>query len=117
MAPLPLLAAFAALFPTVVAPESSFTLTTNHRDTIRLAHLTCGPAGGTHGNAHHACAALSEVDGRIDELRAAPVSCTMEYDPVTVTATGTWRGERRRFTQTFENPCVLRAGTGHVFDF
>ena len=39
----------------------------------------------------------------------------MEYDPVTVTATGLWRGTPVRYRHTFSNTCVLHTETGPVF--
>jgi len=117
MAPLPLLAAIAAFFPAVTVPESSFLLAVEHREQVRTMSLTCDPAGGAHPNAGQACQALTGVEGDISLMARDGVVCTLEYDPVTVTANGMWRGELRRFTARFSNPCVMRADTGPVFDF
>ncbi|RKT57403.1 SSI family serine proteinase inhibitor [Saccharothrix australiensis] len=117
MATLPLLAALAAFLPAVGAPDSSFLLTAQHRESTRTITLTCGPAGGTHPRAEQACEALGGVDGEIAGMAQQSVVCTLEYDPVTVEATGLWHGRERRFTATFPNRCAMRAETGPVFDF
>ncbi|MBB5955248.1 hypothetical protein FHS29_001818 [Saccharothrix tamanrassetensis] len=117
MAPLPLLAAIAALIPVFAVPESGFALSVTHRDSVRLMNLTCGPTGGSHPRAAEACDALSPVDGEISNLATETAVCTLEYDPVKVSATGTWRGETREFAAEFPNPCAMHADTGPVFDF
>ncbi|MFD1148879.1 SSI family serine proteinase inhibitor [Saccharothrix hoggarensis] len=116
MAPLPLLAAMAALAPTFAAPESSFVLTVLRGDSLRVTDLTCEPAGGLHPRAEQACLALSDVDGEIGGLSTGQGFCTLEHDPVVVRASGTWRGETRSFEAVYPNPCVMRAETGPVFD-
>ncbi|MBB5805802.1 hypothetical protein F4560_005570 [Saccharothrix ecbatanensis] len=117
MAPLPLLAALAALFPAASAPESMFVLSMARGETVHMATLTCQPAGGGHPSPDDACLALSDVDGQFTGLSTGQAFCTLEYDPVTVRASGKWRGETRLFEATFPNPCVMRAETGPVFDF
>ncbi|WP_158849914.1 SSI family serine proteinase inhibitor [Saccharothrix deserti] len=117
MAPLPLLTAIAALVPAFSAPESSFVLSVLNSDSLRLVNLTCEPTGGLHPRADMACLALSGVDGQIGGLATGSGICTLEYDPVTVKASGTWRGETRSFEAEFPNRCVMRAETGPVFDF
>lgn len=120
MAPLPVLAAMAALVPVFSVPESSFSLNVQSDDSFRIVTLTCEPTGGLHPKADQACLALSDVDGEIGEvggLSTGEVFCTLEYDPVTVKASGTWRGEWRTFEARFPNRCVMRAETGPVFDF
>ncbi|WP_447004184.1 SSI family serine proteinase inhibitor [Saccharothrix isguenensis] len=117
MAPLPLLAALAALVPAVSAPESILMLSTSRGMTMRATTLMCEPAGGMHAHAEDACRALSDVDGQFTGLATGHAFCTLEYDPVTVRASGTWRGETRVFEARFPNPCVMRAETGPVFDF
>ena len=83
----------------------------------RRATLTCAPAGGSHRDARKACAAIGAVGGDLTKLVPAQTICTMQYDPVTVTATGRWRGSPLRYSHTFSNACVLGADTGPVFDF
>lgn len=117
MAPIPLLAAFAALIPSVAVPDSSFVLTKVHGDTVAVMNLRCEPAGGNHPRAALACDVLSPVRGEVGDLTEAAIACTLEYDPVTVTATGRWRGESRGFTQRYPNRCAMTAATGPVFDF
>lgn len=117
MAPLPLLAAMAALAPTFVTPESSYVLTMARGETLQMVTLTCEPTGGLHPRADETCLALSDVDGQISGLATGGGLCTLEYDPVTVKASGTWRGETRTFEAEFPNACVMRAETGPVFDF
>ncbi|WP_433265112.1 SSI family serine proteinase inhibitor [Actinosynnema sp. CS-041913] len=117
MAPLPLLAAIAALMPVFGVPDSTFELSVTRGEVVQAIALVCEPAGGDHPKAEQACAALSTVDGEISRLTEDNVACTMEYDPVTVTATGLWHGEIRGFTAQYSNPCVMRAATGPVFDF
>ncbi|MEU4833831.1 SSI family serine proteinase inhibitor [Streptosporangium sp. NPDC023615] len=80
------------------------------------ALLLCDRPGSTHPDAVGACEALAEVRG--DPARIRPLSgvaCTMQYDPVTVTAMGIWNGRFIRFEQTFGSACSLRAATGSVF--
>lgn len=117
MAPLPLLAAIAALIPAFSPAESSFVLSVQRGDTLQLSNLTCGPTGGLHPRAEEACLALSDVDGQVSGLSTGQALCTLEHDPVLVTASGTWRGETRTFQAEFPNQCVMRAETGPVFDF
>ena len=117
MAPLPLFAAIAALIPAFSTPESSFVLSVQRGDSFQFSNLTCEPAGGPHPKAAEACAALSDVDGQFAGLSTGQALCTLEYDPVRVTASGTWRGETRSFDAEFPNACVMRAETGPVFDF
>ncbi|NUT46094.1 MAG: hypothetical protein HOV94_02070 [Saccharothrix sp.] len=117
MAPLPLIAAFAALIPAVAVPESSFVLSVQRGASYQFSNLTCEPAGGLHPRAEQACLTLSDVDGQLDGLTTAEGFCTLEYAPVRVKASGTWRGESREFEAEFPNACVMRAQTGPVFDF
>ncbi|MCE6998052.1 subtilase-type protease inhibitor [Saccharothrix sp. S26] len=116
MAPLPFFAAIAALIPAFAAPQSGFVLSVQRGDTVQMTNLTCEPAGGLHPRADQACLALSEVDGQIDGLSTGQALCTLEYDPVRVKASGTWRGETRLFEAEYPNQCVLLAETGPVFD-
>ncbi|QFZ23118.1 SSI family serine proteinase inhibitor [Saccharothrix syringae] len=117
MAPLPLLAAIAALVPGFVVPESSFVLSTTRAGALQIVNLTCEPAGGLHPRADETCLALSGADGQVGDLPPGEAVCTLEYAPVRVKASGRWRGERRTFEAEFPNACVMRAQTGPVFDF
>ncbi|QGK71230.1 protease inhibitor [Allosaccharopolyspora coralli] len=83
----------------------------------RSTLLTCGPAGGTHANAAQACAALDEAAGNFQDLQAQSTQCPLIYEPVTVTAKGTWKNAPVEFTHEFANSCVLAAQTEGVYDF
>jgi hypothetical protein len=79
--------------------------------------LRCGPAGGGHPSAAKACAALKKVGGKISKLPPAEVMCTLQFAPVTATATGTWKGKKVNWSRTFGNTCELTRATGVVFRF
>jgi hypothetical protein len=81
----------------------------------RRASLTCQPAGGTHRQARDACAQLAKVGGQFDRLRLDGGACTMQWDPVTVTASGRWKGRKVAYRHTFGNACTLSTTTGAVF--
>jgi hypothetical protein len=81
----------------------------------RRASLTCQPAGGTHKQARGACTELARVGGRFDRLQLGGGVCTMQWDPVTVTATGRWKGRKVTYQHTFGNSCTLTTTTGPVF--
>ncbi|GIH96097.1 SSI family serine proteinase inhibitor [Planobispora siamensis] len=85
---------------------------------MRQAVLRCYPHGGTHPRAASACGELERVGGDPSALDPTSVmSCTMEYDPVTVLAVGTWDGQAFRYEETFGNPCAMYSHTGNVFAF
>jgi hypothetical protein len=80
--------------------------------------LHCHPApGGRHPNAAAACAAIEAAGGRFDRFSGTSRACTMEYNPVTASATGTWRGRPVSWRTTYANACGLDAATGAVFRF
>ncbi|MET7392155.1 SSI family serine proteinase inhibitor [Dactylosporangium sp. NPDC005572] len=79
------------------------------------AFLTCSPAGGTHKQARDACAELAKVHGDFGRLQVAGGACTMQYDPVTVTAQGRWQGRKVAYRHTFGNSCTMSTATGPVF--
>jgi hypothetical protein len=82
----------------------------------RRASLTCRPDGGSHKLARDACSALAKVGGDFGRLQqGAGVACTMQYDPVTVTAVGRWKGKRVDYKKTYGNACSLSTTTGPVF--
>ncbi|MGV9532584.1 SSI family serine proteinase inhibitor [Streptosporangium sandarakinum] len=84
----------------------------------RSALLVCDPTRGSHPQGAQACGQLSVVNGEFTALRPLPgVACTMQYDPVTVTASGIWDGRTIRYQHTFGNSCVMRSTTGSVFAF
>jgi hypothetical protein len=85
---------------------------------IAKATLTCNPEGGTHPNPTAACTQLRAVEGRIEDIPEDPGPCTEEFDPVLVSASGSWRGAQRRFEKEFSNRCFAVRGTGGVlFNF
>ncbi|MHC5258127.1 subtilase-type protease inhibitor [Streptomyces sp. UC4497] len=85
---------------------------------VRGVLLRCTPEpSGHHPYAAEACAALDEAGGDLDALPVEQQICTKEYDPVTVAATGTYRGKAITWDKTFGNACEMNASTGHVFRF
>ncbi|QNP66099.1 subtilase-type protease inhibitor [Streptomyces genisteinicus] len=87
---------------------------------LRAVTLGCAPtATGTHPAARAACAELRVTQGRFEAATAAApgMSCTRQWDPVTVTADGVWNGKRVSYTHVFGNTCLQGASTGVVFDF
>ncbi|GAA4436213.1 SSI family serine proteinase inhibitor [Actinokineospora soli] len=92
-------------------------LTVTDRDgAVKIRTLRCGPDGGTHPSASAACAALSQVDGDFTQLNTQPgLMCTLEYDPVSATARGTWNGKVVNYHETFPNRCAMWSHTSPVF--
>ncbi|MFI5662188.1 SSI family serine proteinase inhibitor [Streptomyces sp. NPDC051684] len=85
---------------------------------VRGVHLNCVPRpSGEHPHAADACAALEAAGGDLDALPVEQRMCTQVYDPVTVEATGTYRGKAIAWHKTFGNPCAMEASTGPVFRF
>ncbi|RCG16714.1 protease inhibitor SIL-V5 [Streptomyces reniochalinae] len=85
---------------------------------MRGVRLVCEPTWhGRHPKAAEACTALDRAGGDLDTLPDATGPCTMEYDPVTVSAEGRHRGERVTWKKTFPNLCTMHSATGPVFDF
>nr|WP_052477870.1 SSI family serine proteinase inhibitor [Kibdelosporangium sp. MJ126-NF4]CEL14604.1 Protease inhibitor, SSI family (subtilisin inhibitor) [Kibdelosporangium sp. MJ126-NF4]CTQ96767.1 Protease inhibitor, SSI family (subtilisin inhibitor) [Kibdelosporangium sp. MJ126-NF4] len=72
---------------------------------------------GTHPRREQACAELSKVNGEFGKLptNAEPKICTMEYNPVTARATGTYKGKRIEFKAVYSNPCVAASDSSDVF--
>ncbi|MGD6746996.1 SSI family serine proteinase inhibitor [Streptomyces sp. BH106] len=97
------------LFLTVSGAENTW---------VRGVLLNCAPKpSGHHPYAAEACAALDAVGGDLDALPVEQQICTKQYDPVTVAATGTYRGKAITWHKTFGNACEMNASTGHVFRF
>ncbi|MEV7723303.1 subtilase-type protease inhibitor [Streptomyces sp. NPDC101733] len=103
---------------TLYAPSAMvFTITQGDQvstgTVLRASVLSCAPtAQGTHPSPEAACAALATTGGEFNRLLAAPDpdrACPMHYDPVTVTADGTWRGSRVAWKHTFSNACAMSA--------
>ncbi|WP_199546508.1 SSI family serine proteinase inhibitor [Streptomyces sp. N35] len=102
------------------APRPGVFLTVSGSDNtwIRGLKLMCAPEpSGHHPHAAEACAAIDAVDGDLDELPGRDPLCTKEYDPVTVTAAGTHRGQDIAWHRTYANDCLRHAMTDPVFDF
>ncbi|WP_211763374.1 SSI family serine proteinase inhibitor [Kutzneria sp. CA-103260] len=83
--------------------------------------LRCDPVGGDHPHAQAACRDITAAAGDFDRLPGDPVrgvcgAGSALYDPVTVSATGTWDGATVDYRKTFVNQCRLRLATGLVFD-
>lgn len=97
------------LFLTVTGGESPW---------LRWASLQCElQPTGTHPNAVAACWALEAARGDLNALAVDPRPCTKKYDPVRVTAVGTWHGRATTWHNTYGNECELHAATGAVFRF
>ncbi|WP_327675561.1 SSI family serine proteinase inhibitor [Kitasatospora sp. NBC_00458] len=86
--------------------------------TSRAAALECPPGSATtHPDPVTACRLVDSVDGDLTRLDVDPGVCTAEYDPYTVTASGTYRGRPLSFRHTYGNRCSLARTTGAVFAF
>ncbi|WP_274555506.1 SSI family serine proteinase inhibitor [Streptomyces spiramyceticus] len=97
------------LFLTVSGSENTW---------IRGVMLHCPPKPSEHHpEATAACAALDKANGDLDSLPVDSHACTKRFDPVTVSATGTWRGRPTAWNKTYSNSCELDVATGSVFRF
>ncbi|GAA2882606.1 hypothetical protein GCM10010517_45740 [Streptosporangium fragile] len=82
----------------------------------RFALLACDSPNDTTSSLAKACEALEGAGGDPAGLKPLQgMACTLQYEPVTVTATGIWNRRFVRFERTFGNPCELRVATGPVF--
>ncbi|MYU54718.1 MULTISPECIES: SSI family serine proteinase inhibitor [Streptomyces] len=84
---------------------------------IRGVLLECPDTRHVHPHGTAACDALTWARGDLNALRGDPHACTKEYDPVTVTASGEWRGGPVEWHKTFATLCTMDAATGPVFRF
>ncbi|MBE9375803.1 hypothetical protein IQ251_15235 [Saccharopolyspora sp. HNM0983] len=100
-------------------PASTVQLTIQGENLLEasVTTLNCEPSGGTHPAADTACDALITADGDFAALPVEPRACTLQYDPVTVHASGTWHGEPIHFQQDYPNRCAAASESGGVFDF
>ncbi|MCX4672820.1 subtilase-type protease inhibitor [Streptomyces sp. NBC_01381] len=97
------------LFLTVSGAENTW---------IRGVLLTCEPEpSGRHPHAAKACAAIERAGGDLDALPAESGICTKQYAPVTVSASGTYRGRPVGWHKTYDNACTMTYSTGDVFRF
>ena len=106
--------------PAAAAMPSTLTLSaTTDGQAPHLAQLTCDPAGGTHPDAQTACMQLSQVDGDIAHMPGteAHIFCPMIFQPITVSATGLWRGRTVLFQDKYTNSCERDNKTGDLFRF
>ncbi|MFI8790123.1 SSI family serine proteinase inhibitor [Streptomyces sp. NPDC055105] len=101
------------------APQGVFlTVSGDQGSWMRGELLRCEPeAWGHHPHASEACGALDRAHGNLDALVADPELCTQVYAPVTVGASGTYRGKQITWQKTFANACTMEASTGSVFRF
>ncbi len=98
-------------------PETRLVLSVTGSDEApSAALLTCSPAGGTHHFPEAACGAIALVHGDFTAL-AFDVDrpCTLQFDPVRVSARGHWRGEAVAFERSYGNRCEMQSATGPVF--
>ncbi|WP_033434397.1 SSI family serine proteinase inhibitor [Saccharothrix syringae] len=100
-------------------PETDLVLAVYQQESgVQSTRLTCDPAAGDHARAQAACGELEAAGGDFTRLGTGePGICTFEYDPVTVVALGSYRGEQVRYTEEFPNRCVMENETGTVFSF
>jgi hypothetical protein len=101
-------------------PPEGLILTVSGRENtwMRGVLLQCPPLpDGPHANAVAACAALHAAGGDLNLLPGDPHPCHKKFDPVTVTAAGTWRDRPVAWRKTYTNACTLDAATGTVFRF
>lgn len=102
------------------SPPRGLFLTVSGSDStwIRGVLLQCAPGpSGPHPAASDACAALEKAKGDFDKLPGNPRACTKQYEPVTVSAKGSWGTHRTAWRKTYPNACVLETATGPVFRF
>jgi hypothetical protein len=101
--------------------QGSFTLSITSAasgETLAKASLTCPSNGSSHPDPAAACAQLTKADGYIEAIPEDPGPCTLEFNPVIVTASGTWNGQPRHYKHEFSNRCVaVRATGGVIFRF
>ena len=116
-----MLPATAAAVPAAENPAPSSTVQLSMQEENQpqasVTTLTCEPSGGTHPEADSACDALIGADGDFAQLPVESRACTLQYAPVTVHASGTWRGEPVHFQHTYANRCAAASETGGVFSF
>ncbi len=106
--------------PAAATMPSVLTLTTTTNGYApHVVELTCDPDGGTHPDSQTACMQLSQVDGDVAHLPASQVHifCPMIFQPITVTATGLWRGRTVQFRDEYTNGCERDNRTGMLFRF
>ncbi|MEU2154605.1 subtilase-type protease inhibitor [Streptomyces sp. NPDC019396] len=113
--------------PTSLYAPSALVLAVGHGDDAatvtveRAVTLSCAPTPtGSHPAPSAACAELNAVDGEFGLIGSTPTTpCTRQWDPVTVTAAGVWKGKQVSWSTTYGNSCEMRArlADSAVFSF
>jgi len=104
--------------PTTGGPYAKhLTLTVSRIGRKRTVRLGCAPVYGMHPQGAQACSLLLRAQGDPARVRLPWRACPQYYDPITVSATGTWNGRLIRYQRTFSNQCELRTATGTIFSF
>ncbi|MFD0430909.1 SSI family serine proteinase inhibitor [Streptomyces zhihengii] len=103
-----------ALVLTVTAGDDALSGTV-----LRAVTLGCAPRRAAPTRPPRRLRRTPRRAGRFDAgtTTAPGVSCTRQWDPVTVTADGVFDGKRVSYTHVFGNTCLQGASTGVVFDF
>ena len=83
----------------------------------RVVTLTCDPVGGTHPRAAEACEQLAAANGDIKAVPYIPRPCPPVWEPVTVTARGTWRGQVIDYTVREGGVACANVSHGVIFWF
>ncbi|MFB7030913.1 MULTISPECIES: SSI family serine proteinase inhibitor [unclassified Streptomyces] len=108
------------------APTTQLQLTAERvedgHDVIGFVWLDCpapaSPERLPHPHREEACAVLDAADGDFDALAGEPSGhCTAEYNPVTLSAQGTYRGRTVDWTRTYTNACQAHIATSPLFHF
>jgi Subtilisin inhibitor-like len=106
--------------PAAAAIPSSLILTARaSNEPAHVVRLTCDPTGGTHPDAQTTCMQIARVGGDLTKLPAIEEHrfCPMIFAPITVTASGLWRGMPVLFEDNYTNGCVRDNRTGSLFRF
>ncbi|MGW8884648.1 subtilase-type protease inhibitor [Streptomyces sp. NPDC055749] len=114
--------------PAGLHAPSALVLTVSKGDTAatatveRAVTLSCAPRpDGTHPSPAAACAELRSVEGEFTQLTTSSSqrTCTRQWDPVVITASGAWQGRNVSWSTTFGNPCEMQGSLaeGAVFAF
>ncbi|MFF0430285.1 SSI family serine proteinase inhibitor [Streptomyces sp. NPDC004520] len=99
--------------------ELTVARTQGETESIGIVYLNCpGTPGQDHPHTAEACADLHAAGGNFDRLPGTDRAfCANDASPVTVTATGTYRGRSVHWTHTYENDCDRQLATGLLFEF
>ncbi|MEU7645006.1 SSI family serine proteinase inhibitor [Streptomyces huasconensis] len=100
--------------------ERGFFLTVSGAENswVRGVMLRCEPEpGGHHPHAAKACRAIHRAKADFGALADDPHACTKQFEPVTASVLGTYRGRLVSWRKTYPNACEMDVDTGHVFRF